>query len=168
MNNFQYFEAFIPALEKFAYSMTKCKQDADDLFQECMIKLLQCNYEHKSEAQAKSYAFLAMKNTYITQYTRGKKQTFFSELSEGSENNSLDYLLGSSYDLERQYDNEQTLNEALEMLTDKSGQMLLRYVEGYKYKDIAKEMNMPIGTVKNYIHRKKKELCLELREETIA
>ena len=35
---------------------------------------------------------------------------------------------------------------------------LLRHVEGYSYQEIAKIMDLPLGTVKTYIHRAKLEL----------
>ncbi len=35
---------------------------------------------------------------------------------------------------------------------------LLRHVEGYSYKEIAEIMELPLGTVKTYIHRARLEL----------
>ena len=40
---------------------------------------------------------------------------------------------------------------------------LLRHVEGYSYKEIAEIMDLPLGTVKTYIHRARLEL-----QETLA
>jgi RNA polymerase sigma-70 factor (ECF subfamily) len=36
--------------------------------------------------------------------------------------------------------------------------ILLRHVEGYAYEEIAEAMDLPLGTVKTYLHRARKEL----------
>jgi RNA polymerase sigma-70 factor (ECF subfamily) len=36
--------------------------------------------------------------------------------------------------------------------------ILLRHVEGYAYEEIAETMDLPLGTVKTYLHRARKEL----------
>ncbi len=41
--------------------------------------------------------------------------------------------------------------------------MLLRHVEGYAYEEIAQIMDLPLGTVKTYLHRARGEL-----KETLA
>ena len=45
--------------------------------------------------------------------------------------------------------------------------ILLRHVEGYSYEEIADTMDLPLGTVKTYIHRARNELrgYLEDRRE---
>jgi RNA polymerase sigma-70 factor (ECF subfamily) len=45
--------------------------------------------------------------------------------------------------------------------------ILLRHVEGYSYEEIATTLELPLGTVKTYIHRARNELrgYLEGRRE---
>ncbi|HEX4634379.1 MAG TPA: sigma-70 family RNA polymerase sigma factor, partial [Gemmatimonadales bacterium] len=46
--------------------------------------------------------------------------------------------------------------------------ILLRHVEGHSYEEIAKMLDLPLGTVKTYIHRARNELRVYLegaREE---
>ena len=40
--------------------------------------------------------------------------------------------------------------------------ILLRHVEGYSYEEIAKMLDLPLGTVKTYIHRARNELRVYL------
>jgi RNA polymerase sigma-70 factor (ECF subfamily) len=44
------------------------------------------------------------------------------------------------------------IHKALKMLPKEYSYPFIRYFEGYKYHEIAKELNIPIGTVKTRIH----------------
>ena len=42
--------------------------------------------------------------------------------------------------------------------------ILLRHVEGYAYEEIAEMLDLPLGTVKTYIHRARSQLRALLEE----
>ena len=42
--------------------------------------------------------------------------------------------------------------------------ILLRHVEGYAYDEIAEIMDLPLGTVKTYLHRARNELKIKLAD----
>ena len=42
--------------------------------------------------------------------------------------------------------------------------ILLRHVEGYSYEEIADTLELPLGTVKTYIHRARNELRVYLED----
>jgi RNA polymerase sigma-70 factor (ECF subfamily) len=42
--------------------------------------------------------------------------------------------------------------------------ILLRHVEGYSYEEIAESLELPLGTVKTYIHRARNELRVYLED----
>ncbi|RZL39800.1 MAG: RNA polymerase sigma factor, partial [Pedobacter sp.] len=47
----------------------------------------------------------------------------------------------------------QDIGKAMNSLKDEYRIPFQRYFEGYKYEEIAVEMNIPIGTVKTHIHQ---------------
>jgi len=60
------------------------------------------------------------------------------------------------------------IQTALSRLQPEYSVPFLRYFEGYKYHEIAEEMNIPIGTVKTRIHMARKELkeCLKMYKDS--
>jgi RNA polymerase sigma-70 factor (ECF subfamily) len=55
------------------------------------------------------------------------------------------------------------INKALEKLQPEYSGPFLRYFEGYKYHEIAEELNIPIGTVKTRIHMARQILKQQLK-----
>ena len=46
----------------------------------------------------------------------------------------------------------QDIEKALSLLPDSYRLPFIAYVEGYKYSEIAEELNLPLGTIKTHIH----------------
>ncbi len=53
----------------------------------------------------------------------------------------------------------------IHLLKDEFKLPFLRYVDGYKYKEISEELDIPIGTVKSRIFIARKELIERLKGE---
>ena len=84
-----------------------------------------------------------MKNTFINNYRRSKlKATAHKEIVYTSTNkhNSTETII-----------NTKELQNNIDALSDDYKLPLERFISGYKYQEIAEEMNLPIGTVKSRI-----------------
>ncbi|WP_245553815.1 sigma factor-like helix-turn-helix DNA-binding protein [Cytophaga aurantiaca] len=57
------------------------------------------------------------------------------------------------------------LLRVIDLLKDEFKLPFLRYVDGYKYKEISEELDIPIGTVKSRIFIARKELIARLKTE---
>lgn len=73
-----------------------------------------------------------------------------------SENGSIENVLGPyQQDVEMEYDKEEFINFILENYKFKrnnSKEIFIQYLQGYKYEEIANNIGIPLGTVKNNIH----------------
>jgi len=56
------------------------------------------------------------------------------------------------------------INTALALLPRKYAVPFIRYFEGYKYNEIADQLNLPLGTVKTYIHEARTLLKKHLKQ----
>jgi RNA polymerase sigma-70 factor (ECF subfamily) len=103
-----------------------------------------------------------MKNTFINDYRRNvkTKNTF-----EGSTN---DYLVASTKDGVHpgpdSVFSSQEINKSIQALEDEYRIPFTMFLEGYKYKEIADELNLPLGTVKSRIFFTRKKLEKTLLE----
>jgi RNA polymerase sigma factor (sigma-70 family) len=137
-------------LESFAMKFTSDVEDANDLVQDTIIKAIRYAHLYKQGTNLRGWLYTIMKNTFINQYRRGSKR---NQLIETSEDLSSRQLAGSAHG--NQGENKfvmEDINKALAGLQVEYSRPFLRYFEGYKYHEIAEELDIPIGTVKTRIH----------------
>jgi RNA polymerase sigma-70 factor (ECF subfamily) len=154
------------ALLGFAFSLTKDKEEAHDLFQETAFKAYKNKSQFIPKTNIKAWMMTIMRNTFINNYRRNKRRHSLNEsqneyvLSQQSENNSI------QNEGERKIYLEEITGiiENLEVWLKVPFKM---YLQGYKYEEIANELNAPLGTIKSriFIARKilKKEINLKFQ-----
>ena len=130
-------------LHNFAFSLTRDSEDAKDLYQETAFRALSNRDKFQPGTNFKAWLITIMKNIFINNYRRSKlKATAYKEIVYTSTNkhNSTETLI-----------NTKELQNNIDALSDDYKLPLERFISGYKYQEIAEEMNLPIGTVKSRI-----------------
>jgi len=143
-------------LMRFAYSLTADKDDAKDLVQETYLKALTNRDKFADETNMKAWTFTIMKNTFINNYRKANKK----DTTINSSDNQL--LLNSKPENngpESQYSHNE-INKQIEELSDNFRIPFQMHTSGYKYKEIAKKLNLNIGTVKSRIFLSRKQLMV--------
>ena len=84
-----------------------------------------------------------MKNTFINAYNRGIKGR--SIMTEIINTQTIHYNNAETIS------SVADINKAINKLKDEYKIPLLRFIEGFKYNEIADELHLPIGTVKSRI-----------------
>ena len=142
-------------LMAFAMNYTRNVEDARDLTQETMLKALRYKDYYTPKTNFKAWVFTIMRNIFINQYRRKVKSgTIFD--------NSTDlYLLNNNSEDRNSPENyiaNNEIQEKLDMLTEEYKEPFEMHYLGYKYKEIAEKLNIPIGTVKSRIFIARKKL----------
>lgn len=138
------------ALKSYALKFTKDSEDANDLVQDTMVKALRYFGQFEQGSNMKAWLFVILKNTFINNYRRNvKKQAIITQeedissanlMKSSSSNNAVgSFVMGD-------------IKKALDALPQAYAVPFTRFVEGYKYEEIAQELRIPIGTVKTRIH----------------
>ena len=144
------------ALERFAMSLTMNREDARDLVQETYLKALTYREKFMNNTNFKAWVYTIMKNSFINKYRRSvRENTTFDNTKDlyylnnsGQVNDSSPEAILSAGEIQSQINNlEDDLRIPFQM-----------YQDGYKYKEIAEEMNLKIGTVKSRIFFGRKKL----------
>lgn len=148
-------------LEAFAMKFTNDIEDANDLVQDTLIKAIRYHTLYKQGTNLKGWLYTIMKNTFINHYRRNSRKTALIDTTE----DFTSYQLGTSAASnqgEQKFVMED-IHRALTNLQPEYSTPFLRYFEGYKYHEIAEELNIPIGTVKTRIHMARQVLKGQLK-----
>ncbi len=159
MQNFQFvqqFDATSKILKNFALKLTRDKSAADDLFQETALKAFRNREKYKEGTNFKAWATTIMKNLFINQYRKHKKR------NEIQDTTKEDYYLNQSKEaIWNEGEVNMNLEEIWKMidsLEESYRTPFLMAYNGYKYDEIQKTMNLPLGTIKSKIHLARKML----------
>ena len=146
----------------FAKNLTKDHEDANDLLQETRLKAIRYKDKFKEGTNIKAWLFTIMKNTFINDYRRKKKQnTMFDSTANAYYINSTDSTVvknGGETSC-----NMETIQNAIDDLPEELRIPFMNYYKGFKYNEIAEELGLPLGTVKSRIFFARKELKSKLK-----
>lgn len=144
------------ALERFAMSLTLNREDARDLVQVTYLKALTYREKFMNDTNLKAWVYTIMKNSFINNYRRSAREnTTFDNTKD------LYYLNHSNQGNESSPETTLSADEIqahIDKLEDDLKIPFKMHYEGYKYKEIADEMNLKIGTVKSRIFFSRKKL----------
>ena len=144
----------------FAYSLTSNQEDANDLVQETFLKALKNKDKFDPATNIKAWLYTIMRNTFINQYRRQSK---ISRVFESKENpNGLGKIKDTNFISAESELNTAEILRAIEELEDEFRVPFMMHFEGYKYKEIADELELSIGTVKSRIFFCRQKLMKKL------
>jgi len=138
------------SLRSFALNFTKNVEDANDLVQDTLLKAITYYGRFKEGTNLKGWLFTIMRNTFINNYRRMVKANTLITQTDDISSASLHYS-ASRNAVESKFVLGD-IHKALATLPSEYYVPFIRYFEGYKYHEIADELNIPIGTVKTRIH----------------
>lgn len=149
------------------YRMVRDRTLAEDLAQEAFVRAFNAISSYKSSYKFSNW-ILKIANNHTIDYLRKKKLDTVSidgspNATTGEEMSRTRLVIASEEETPQEYVENRELGgqieEAIGTLRDEyRTAILLRHVEGYAYDEIAEIMEVPLGTVKTYIHRARGEL----------
>ncbi len=143
-------------LNSFAYNLTKNAEDAKDLFQETAYRALSNRDKFQPDTNFKAWMFTIMKNIFINNYRKKIKSNTVLDTTENQFYlNSATHAVGNSAEGGIML---KELNGMVDALEDSIRVPFIMHFEGYKYQEIADELELPLGTVKSRIFFARKEL----------
>ncbi|MFB6098005.1 MAG: RNA polymerase sigma factor [Salinibacter sp.] len=165
MNSFSTFERQVAAHEdhvfRFARSMLKDGATAQDVTQEVLVKL----WEHQDELDEEglgAWLTCVTRNACIDKLRARKRRRKTVRV----DTDGVDRAESPARTPDRYAESEDLRDhvlDALDRVDDPYRRVVaLRELQGLKYKEIAETLDMPLNTVKVYLHRGRKKLRDEL------
>ena len=149
------------------YRMVHDRTLAEDLAQETFIKVLNGIRSYNPQFKFSSWIFKIANNAAIDHLRKREVDTLSLDGSPHAttveERNATAIQLGDPGETPLQAVEARELGSAIERAIAKlrpeyRACVLLRHVEGHSYEEIARILDLPLGTVKTYIHRARNEL----------
>jgi RNA polymerase sigma-70 factor (ECF subfamily) len=148
------------SLERFANSLTSNREDARDLLQETYVKAISYRDKFADDTNLKAWTFTIMKNTFINNYRRlTKANTTFDHTDDLY---FLNLNRESGIDTPESSVSAKEIEKHIERLEDEFKVPFKLHLQGYKYKEIADNLGLKIGTVKSRIFFTRKRLMNSL------
>jgi RNA polymerase sigma-70 factor (ECF subfamily) len=155
------------------YRMVRDRELAEDLAQETFIKVLNAIDSYRPEYKFSSWIFKIANNAAIDHLRRRSLDTLSLDGSPHAENaeaiEATTLQIGDTRESQLEAVTAKELGSQIEaaigqLRPEYRSCIILRHVEGRPYDEIAEMLDLPLGTVKTYIHRARNELRILLRE----
>lgn len=137
MDNSQFIpmiEPYRSSLSKFALKFTHDVEDADDLMQDRMVKALRV-FKTLKRVPIKGWLYIIMKNSFINDYRKTAKRSGIPVQAEEISSSNLVY--SAAHNLAEGGFTMHDIRLALNWLSSELCYPFIRYVEGYKYNELA-------------------------------
>ena len=160
----------VDSLYNTALRMTKNALDAEDLLQDVYLRAFRFFHRFEKGTNFKAWIFKILTNTYINQYRKKINKPYHVDLEKIKYNYDIKEATAQTsaqeserLDYETLFDDE--IKNALQQIPDEFRVVvLLAEVESFSYKEVAKIIGCPIGTVMSRLSRGRKQLQNYLRE----
>ncbi len=149
-------------LHRFAMSLTSDRETAPDLVQDTYLKALINKDQFVEFTNFKNWVFTIMKNTYINNYRRNVKK---NTIIDGTlDLNNVYQINDKGYISPESVFSAQEIEITINSMSDEFRIPFRMHVAGYKYKEIARELGLKLGTVKGRIFIARKKLMAQLND----
>jgi RNA polymerase sigma-70 factor (ECF subfamily) len=139
-------------LYRFGYSLAKTPERAADLVQQTFVKWAEKGHQLQDRSKAKTWLFTTLYREFLGQNRRATK---FPE----RELEEAEYQLPATpANTERQLDGKRAVTLLSRLDETFCAPLTLFFLQDLSYKEIAKTLDIPIGTVMSRISRGKKQL----------
>ncbi len=149
------------------FRMVGNRELAEDLTQDTFVKVLSHLDRYRTDFKFSSWLFKIANNVAIDHLRKRQLDTI--SLDGAASASDADAIAATSFDVGDNAENAldeleaRELGSAIEraiasLRPEYRSCILLRHVEGRSYEEIASTLDLPLGTVKTYIHRARHEL----------
>lgn len=150
--------ACLPDLRAYARSLTRNRHDADDLVQDTVLRIMKSQDRFQPGTNFKAWAFTILRNRFLNEFVAKRKQT--REMEDGE----LEQVPTSA----RQEEGLEVADfqRVFHMLPEDHRSILTLVAgSGMPYEDVARVLDVAVGTVKSRVHRARLALYALLEQE---
>ena len=149
-------------LFRFAFKLTANREEANDLLQETSLKALDNEDKYAPDTNFKGWMYTIMRNIFINNYRKVIREQTYVDQTDNLYHLSLPQDSGfesteGAYDLKE-------MRRVVNALPSDYRIPFSMHVSGFKYREIADKLDLPLGTVKSRIFFTRQRLQEELKD----
>jgi RNA polymerase sigma-70 factor, ECF subfamily len=140
---------FHAMLHAFAYKLTGDFTDAQDLYQETAFKVLNNADKFQAGTNFKAWSSTIMRNIFINNYRKKKRHGVMIDTTDNSF-----FIDSGNITVVNEGDRNLRFEELMEMIDELPENLRTPFMmsyQGFKYDEIAEELDAPLGTIKSRI-----------------
>ena len=149
-------------LRRVALKLTADTDEANDLLQETSLKALDNEDKYTPDTNFKGWMYTIMRNIFINNYRKTVRDQTFVDQTENLYHLNLPQDSGFE-STEGNYDLKE-IRKIVHSLPKEYRIPFSMYVSGFKYREIAEKLALPIGTVKSRIFFTRQRLQKDLKD----
>ena len=149
-------------LHRFALKLTADNEEANDLLQETSLKALDNEDKYTPDTNFKGWMYTIMRNIFINNYRKIVRDQTFVDQTDNLYHLNLPQDSGFE-STEGNYDLKE-IRKIVHSLPKEYRVPFSMYVSGFKYREIAEKLALPIGTVKSRIFFTRQRLQRDLKD----
>jgi RNA polymerase sigma-70 factor (ECF subfamily) len=146
----------------FVLRRVKNEDDARDIVQTTYVEAIKCAHSFLGKSKPETWLMGIALNLTRNQMHKAYHRYEFSYTTEDGEENWIDNISNTSNHPEQELENKQSITNVIKafqnMPKDMRNTALMVLVENLSYEFTAKEMRIPIGTVRSRVARARKML----------
>ncbi|HCE85706.1 MAG TPA: RNA polymerase subunit sigma [Bacteroidetes bacterium] len=148
-------------LRSFALSLTQNQSDSDDLVQDTLHRAMRNLDKYKDGTNFRAWMATIMKNIFINNYRRKTRQ---NTKLDGLDERTSTIIDRNHFEINTASSNlsEELIVKEIDALKDDLRLPFLMHVDGFKYEEIALQLDVPLGTIKSRIFHARRILRLRL------
>ena len=149
-------------LHRFALKLTANHEEANDLLQETSLKALDNEDKYTPDTNFKGWMYTIMRNIFINNYRKTVRDQTFIDQTDNLFHLNLPQDSGFE-STEGNYDLKE-IRRIVNSLPKEYRVPFSMYVSGFKYREIADKLGLPLGTVKSRIFVTRQRLQKDLKD----
>jgi RNA polymerase sigma-70 factor (ECF subfamily) len=162
------FMPHINSMYNFAYRLTFDEDDAKDLVQDTYLKAFRFITSFQAGTNAKAWLFRILKNSFINDFRKKSKQPSkvdYQEVENFYNSDDVDEAITTDLRVETVQDmiGDEVAIALNALDVDFRTVIILCDLEGFTYEEMAKILDIPIGTVRSRLHRARNLLKEKLK-----
>jgi RNA polymerase sigma-70 factor, ECF subfamily len=158
-------EAHIPGLRRYAYALLRGdRESADDLVQDSLERALSCWHQRRADGDLRGWIYTILYHRFVTDRRRQRRYVGHRSLAEILEAEHPGVEGGQ----EEALAHRDLLRGFAELPEEQRSVLLLITVEDFSYREAARVLGLPIGTVMSRLSRGREHLRQYMKGDRIC
>jgi RNA polymerase sigma-70 factor (ECF subfamily) len=160
----QLVDRYSTQIYNFALRMTNNAEDAQDIYQEAFIHAFRGIGRFRSDSAFSTWLYRIVRNVYLDEQKRRRSRPYVSleetiETEDGSIAREVEDDAPSPEDIVQTNERRRAVQRAITQLPERQREILVLYdIQGCTYEEIARILEINVGTVKSRLNRARRGL----------